>query len=367
MTGIQITAFPFFLSTPKASMIMAASDPSKMSLPSAVHFVGSIPLPDTSSVLHCITEALPGRICRLPDGETGDRNYFVFCQDTVFFISPFIMPERELAKMKYELKAEDSSNEIRLSDTRYDEAALASYQIFRNLRNEGVIEPNTRFQVSLPTPVNVVPKFVLPQYHQQVEPMYESLLIKALENIQDQIPASDLAIQWDCAVEFAMLEEVGKPFTPWFSPVKEEIVKRLLKLSAQVKAGVELGFHLCYGDLNHRHFVQPKDTSLLVEIANQLAKQVQRPIQWIQLPVPKDRTDESYFAPLNQLELQSGTQLFIGLIHPYDLKGTLERIQRAQKVVRDFGVSTECGLGRCTEDELSSVLDIMGQVTEPIS
>ncbi|KAL8828538.1 MAG: hypothetical protein Q9191_002529 [Dirinaria sp. TL-2023a] len=344
---------------------MAASDPPKMSLPSAVHFVGSIPLLDTSTVLQSITEKLPGRIRRLRDGETGDRNYFVFCQDVVFLTSPFIMPEQELAKKKHELKAADSSDEIRLGETKYDDAALASYQIFRDLRSQGVIEPNTRFQVSLPTPVNVVPKFVLPQYHERVEPMYESFLIKALKNIQEQIPASDLAIQWDCAVEFAMLEEVGKPFTPWFSPVKEGIVNRLLKLSAQVKAGVELGFHLCYGDLNHRHFVQPKDTSLLVEMANQLAKQVQRPIQWVQLPVPKDRTDDSYFAPLKQLKLQPETELFIGLIHPYDLQGTLERIKRAQMVVQGFGVSTECGIGRCTEDELSSVLNIMGKVTEP--
>lgn len=124
---------------------------------------------------------------------------------------------------------------------------------------------------------------------------------------------------------------------------------RLLRLSAQVKAGVELGFHLCYGDLNHRHFVQPKDTSLLVEMANQLAKQVQRPIQWVQLPVPKDRTDDSYFAPLKQLKLQPETQLSIGLIHPYNLEGTLERIKRAQIVVQGFGVSTECGSMRLSK------------------
>ncbi len=34
---------------------------------------------------------------------------------------------------------------------------------------------------------------------------------------------------------------------------------------------VELGYHLCYGDAAHRHFVQPPDTALLTRVGNALA------------------------------------------------------------------------------------------------
>lgn len=44
-------------------------------------------------------------------------------------------------------------------------------------------------------------------------------------------------------------------FTPWFSPVKEGIMERIVRLSAAVDKEVELGYHLCYGDIQHRHFV----------------------------------------------------------------------------------------------------------------
>ena len=30
---------------------------------------------------------------------------------------------------------------------------------------------------------------------------------------------------------------------------------------------VEVGYHLCYGDAGHRHFVEPRDTSRLVDVA----------------------------------------------------------------------------------------------------
>ena len=36
----------------------------------------------------------------------------------------------------------------------------------------------------------------------------------------------------------------------------------------------------------------------LVEIANGISSRVSRPIAWMHLPVPRNRTDDAYFAPL---------------------------------------------------------------------
>jgi len=50
-------------------------------------------------------------------------------------------------------------------------------------------------------------------------------------------------------------------------PLKSGLTSRLTRLGRAVNEEVQLGFHLCYGDSGHKHFVQPTDTGLSVEIA----------------------------------------------------------------------------------------------------
>ena len=75
------------------------------------------------------------------------------------------------------------------------------------------------------------------------------------------------------------------------------MLERLLRVSRGVPADVELGFHLCYGDDYHGHFIVPDDTRKLVEVANALATALYRPLNWIHMPVPA-QAEEEYFAPL---------------------------------------------------------------------
>lgn len=85
------------------------------------------------------------------------------------------------------------------------------------------------------------------------------------------------------------------------------------------------------------------------------------------MPVPKDRNDAAYFAPLEELKLQDNTQLFLGLIHHADEDGTRRRVEAAEKVVKKFGVATECGMGRTPPEELESILKICAAVSAPYS
>lgn len=77
--------------------------------------------------------------------------------------------------------------------------------------------------------------------------------------------------------------EGAASFPAWFSPLKEGLVERVLKVAAAVHEDVALGFHLCYGDLGHKHFVEPKDTGLLVEIGNAIVKGFTRPVDWLHM------------------------------------------------------------------------------------
>jgi len=49
------------------------------------------------------------------------------------------------------------------------------------------------------------------------------------------------------------------------------------------------------------------------------------------------------------------------------VEGTLTRIKAAQQFVVEFGVATECGLGRRPPDTIPALLRIHSQVAEPVS
>lgn len=162
--------------------------------PTGVHLVGSVPLSSTEEVFRTVSAELPGRLLTIPDGETGDRYYFVRWQK-------FAFPEAILrSHLREDRSATIGGKHLTTADvqpTKYDEFAIQS---------EGVLSSNTKFQVSIPTPPNVINSRIDPLYQVQVEPFYEERLLQALDGIQKHIPYNDLAIQVDCALEMAYME-----------------------------------------------------------------------------------------------------------------------------------------------------------------
>ena len=123
---------------------------------------------------------------------------------------------------------------------------------------------------------------------------------------------------------------------------------------------VALGFHFCYGDYDHKHYMEPKDARVMVDLANAIFRETSRRVDWVHMPVPKERDDDAYFAPLADLGLPAGTQLYLGLVHYTDgLEGGKRRIATAQRHVPAFGVATECGLGRRPPETIRDVMKLM--------
>jgi methionine synthase II (cobalamin-independent) len=194
---------------------------------------------------------------------------------------------------------------------------------------------------------------------------------EALARIVEAIPHQDLAIQWDLCFEVICLEyERGRCpdsfIKPHFPDVKENVVERARRMSAAIPADISLGFHLCYGDFDHKHFVEPEDLGALVDLSNSLVQSVARRIDWLHMPVPKNREDVAYFEPPTNLNIGQA-KLYLGLVHAHDEVGTQRLIAAAQTVSPDFGVATECGMGRTPPEELESILRISRGVTAPLS
>ena len=336
--------------------------------PRGALLVGSVPLESSEEVFRTAASILGDHLKRIPDGETGDRLNWIGWQIAVFQQHPDLEPapvdpEHYAPLPMSQLREGVDPAELRFDSLGYANAALESWKVFSVLQGKGVIPAGTRFQVTFPTPLAPITSFVDLASQAAVEPAYEAAMLRELGEVLDAVPHDKLAIQWDVAVEFGVLEGIWP--APFEDPL-DGIVERIVRLSAQVPDEVEMGYHLCYGDYQHQHFVEPEDTGRLVQLANRVSAAVERPIQWIHLPVPRDRTDDAYFAPLAGLETHPETTLYLGLVHHTDgIEGTRRRIAAAQKIVSDFGVATECGFGRRPSEQVTRLMEIHRDVAEP--
>jgi len=184
----------------------------------------------------------------------------------------------------------------------------------------------------------------MPDVRLAIEPAYERRILAEVAEICAAIPHDQLALQWDVARD--MLAYEGAVLT-YFTPAQEGIAARLIRIGNAVPADVELGFHLCYGTFGGRHLIEPADMQSMVELANRVFAGIGRTVEWIHMPVPVERDDDAYYAPLAALRQRPETKIYLGLIHDSDgLPGTLRRVAAANRFIVDYGVATECGWGR---------------------
>ena len=342
------------------------------------HLVGSVNLPDAEATFTTVSDHLGGRLRRMPDGEVGDRYYWIQFQKDFFDVTPglarlgqtpFFIRDRFDGR-PITLDGTVAAADLSLPGLGYADAAIDSYAIFAALKSAGRVPVTTRFQVSLPTPAGVVGSFFHAEHRAAVEPVYERALMGELRRILDAVPHDQLAIQWDTALEFGMLERAqirGYEITSWFGETHAEILdgvlERAARQAAAVPTDVELGYHLCYGDVEETHFVEPADSGMLAEFLSGLFAVSPRAVTWVHLPVPIARDDDGYFAPLAAVAWPADTEVYLGLVHHEDgLEGALRRAATAARVVPEFGVATECGFGRGPRERTTELLDLHERV-----
>ncbi|HZO37007.1 MAG TPA: hypothetical protein VFB41_09045 [Solirubrobacteraceae bacterium] len=353
---------------------------SAATVPIGVHLNGSVNLPDAEAVFETTADLYGTSLKRMPDGETGPRQGWVLAMLPRFRAVEQLVerdgrdrtgamdvshddgtPEIPMPPV-FALREGVSPDDIVFEDLGYATAAIESYAVFSELKRRGVIEDEVRFQVSLPTPL-AGSGFAAQEDGPAVMAAFEKRLFAEIATIADAIPHDQLAIQWDVAYEIGIIEGIlmvgiDDPFDP--------LVAQLVELASVVPPDVQLGYHLCYGDIpdtpgavEGKHFVEPRDTSLLVKLANAISSGVDRPIHWFSMPVPIARDDDAYFEPLTELRLPDGCELYLGLVHHQDgAEGARRRIATAQRYVPAFGVASECGLGRKPTELVTRTLEI---------
>lgn len=317
--------------------------------------MGSVNYDDAETTIRTAGDLLGTRLRRIPDGEVGKRFHWIMFQPDVIGRAegierigeePIPFPAGIDARGLRIGEGVDAAS-IELPPLGYAAAAIESYAVF------------TRLQVSLPTPLAVISSFFHGDDRAAIEPVYTSAIVRELDRILAAIPHEDLAVQWDvasemgiigCAAGYGSVMEAWWPGDPF-----DGLVSRLVALVDAVPADVEVGVHLCYGDAGEKHFFEPRDAGNLVRYANAVVAASDRPLTWLHLPVPIDHDDEAYFAPL--AGLAPVDELYLGLVHREDgAEGAARRIAAAIPFAPEFGVATECGIGRAPAGSTEGIL-----------
>ena len=354
----------------------------------SVLLVGSVPGNDAHAVMDSCAKGLGDSLFALPDGETGYRQGWInFLAAKTYAVSeqlesitrpqpvdPNAPDEWRASDMDWmprgfqdhwQFKVKDGAGPLHFEQLGYAHEAKNSYQTFCTLRGQGIIPQGVRFQVSLPLIESGTRLFIghSPESFQPMWDAYRDAMAREVVRLSQEIPPNDLAIQWDIAAEVASIESNDHdPMLglPWDAPGDpfERYVQALADLSQHVSDETLLGLHLCYGDLGHKHFKEPQDLGVVVQMANAGVAAVSRPVDFVHMPVPRNRNDDAYFAPLANLAI-ADTKLFLGLVHHTDgSRGTLQRLETARKHASGFGIATECGFGRRSPATIPALMHI---------
>jgi hypothetical protein len=346
--------------------------------PTAVHFNGSVNLPDAETVMREISSRIPDGVRRMTDGETGDRNYWIQFQTRKFEQ----MPEFETvavgqayettpdapAMPQFRLTEGASAEMINWPNLGYADEYTKSFATFDRMQNEGTIPADVRFQLQYPTPFASMAGTIAPDDLPSVAASYEQALFADLDTALERLPHDRMAVQWDVAVEIGALEGAMGPKVPM-----DQIVPGLVRSLERVPADVPVGMHLCYGDYGHQHFKQPDSLQTQVDLVNGVGAATERRLDFVSFTVPQGRNDIAYFEPLGGLKTGPETELYFALVpyHPDDQAPgtTAEQIENIDAVLinspggrRHWGICTECGMGRVDAGDVPRLLDLHSQI-----
>jgi len=319
--------------------------------------VGSLPAASTEAALRAGAELFGDLVFALPDGETGPRAAWVgyererLCRphpDVVVVQeteSPSGIPRHAYETPVFALRP--GVSELRFDSWPRIDDALESYGVFRRLRERGEISAGLRFQIGLPFPSSAMNAFKadFARDYPIVARAYEELVARELERLLSEVPADELAIQWDMAYETQDIERVlaWTPEGAW-----ERFAGPVTRLGRLVPEETLMGYHLCYGTFPEWPMYEARDMGVLVRMANFAVANSGRRVDWLHLAGPRylRSEDRSFFRPLVDLEA-GGARVFLGIVLPLDgIAGLRRRHATASRYLRDFGVAMYCGFGR---------------------
>jgi hypothetical protein len=349
---------------------------------SDVFLVGSVPLEDTAEVLQVCADRVGDRVFALPDGETGARRMWIGALGELTFAKhPDLEPDPETKGPFGAYRRKPGVDTISLNGyLPYADAALSSYRTFKELREAGSIPTGIRFQVAFPTPHAAIGGYFSDVEHDWplLQDAYREAITADVARILDEVPAEDLAIQWDYCTELCDILGAAsgryESNDTWTWNPKDSAEDKfqsftassyLAPLTEPVPAEVACGYHLCVGTWPQQPAVLISDLSYVVRVANAMVANTPRQVDFLHLPAIAN-ADRDFFAPLEDLDV-GDARIFIGMECGDGRQALARRAEAAREFLPSFGISHFCGYGRESHGQIPELLGDLKAVAEQMS
>jgi hypothetical protein len=149
----------------------------------------------------------------------------------------------------------------------------------------------------------------------------------------------------------------------WGTQDFDALAGRVARCVDEIPDDVPAGAHLCYGDAGTSTSSSPESLALQVRMMNAVSERAQRSASWFSITVPQAARDPAYFAPLADLRVDDATELYLALVpyHPAEQPAgtTDEQVRLIDEHLggREWGICTECGMGRVDREDVPPMLD----------
>ena len=339
-----------------------------------VLLVGSLPFDTAEEAIRAAAEHLGDHLPAFGDGEVGLRKLWIgFLPMTIYSKHPQIetlrAPDGGVPKPHHSDVYESAflfgikeGEELRFETTNYGPIAIESYSVFQQLREQGVIPPGVRFQVTFPGTGSAISYFFQESDWPAAHAAYHDAVRRDIELICEHVPVEDLQFQFDLAQEFVdMASGDGRSIADWPEATLEEKLQRhaatLPLLSRHVPEGARLGFHWCYGTWGGWPMKDMADLGLCVRMTKEALRGNSHRVDYVHMPALKQPRPD-FFAPLAELD-GDDLAVYLGIIHHTDgVEGFIDRMEMARRYRDRFGISSVCGYGRVPQEELPHVLAV---------
>jgi hypothetical protein len=338
---------------------------------SDVFFVGSIPVDTPEDALRTCATAVGDHVFALSEGETGVRRMWIIgLSEATYSKHPDIEKvdlDHPFSNLFGAYKLKDGVTSVDLRGyLPYSGAIIESYDVFKRLRDDGVIPEGVRLQVAFPTAHAATGGFFTHHADWDVLwPAWNDAVRDEIDRILEVVAPDELAVQLDYCTEFIEIngDELTEAWPYRFDKSKDEKFRLFTSreylgpMVEGVDERVVLGYHICCGTYPRQPLSPIEDMAPVVRVANALVAGTPRRVDFFHLPVMED-ADDAFFEPLRDLTIGSA-KVYLGIETGDDEEGLRRRIRSAEKSITGFGVAHFCGYGRETGDTFAERLRVL--------
>ena len=348
--------------------------------------VGSLPFSSEELAMQFAMEKFGSTLISLPDGEIGevtpeypkgkraawvmtaidicsaDTDNWEVIKERGRVVDGFPADYDDVQKLRPKRPPSEIHNHLNFG---YHDYFKANYPIFKHLREEHNL-PDLKFQVGVPTGLGIAFSMMQPITALRYTDAINKRVAYEINEIL-KIAPDDVVIQIEVPAELKVAYTL-----PNF--MMGLALRSINGLVTKIDIPVQIGVHICLGDLNNIALTQAKTLDKMVRFSNLMIQSwsPQHQLVYVHYPLAEaitpPTTDKAYYQPLSDINLPKDVRFVAGFVHEGNSEQANEQILQIieETYGRQVDIACSCGLGRRTNEAAKDLMDNMNQIADHI-